>query len=290
MKILLGKTFGIGNAVLSFPLLQCLLDHGHCVDVLVGDSPDDAGAREIFKIFFPKVIVFVNRVVDRQYDFAIMSIPFDGRWINGFHFFADCVLDGRRRPGDVSTLGFSMWEKHESEYQLENARELGIQVELKKTKVHRTQGPIFLGVGFKRDAGGFGLSKHFGNDRFISVLNHIQKIDPDLKFISIGNERDVEECLNPISKSCENLSIEKSMGLGQTVRRIMYECRGYFGNDTGLMHVAALLGKQTFGLFSDPGLVIKNPPLVDDGLAILFRDYSDSQIANFVVDFFSEKF
>ena len=47
MKILVGKTFGIGNSVLSIPMIKLLSTLGS-VDVLIGSTNDDFGAFNVF--------------------------------------------------------------------------------------------------------------------------------------------------------------------------------------------------------------------------------------------------
>lgn len=47
MKILVGKTFGIGNSVLSIPMIKLLSTLGS-VDVLIGSTIDDFGAFNVF--------------------------------------------------------------------------------------------------------------------------------------------------------------------------------------------------------------------------------------------------
>jgi hypothetical protein len=111
-------------------MLKAIASLGCTVDVLVGSTPDDVGALEVFidlKAYANCIRhIWVDRVGFEApvYDLAIMSIPFDGRWRNGVDFQAKEVLDGRTRP-DPSTTGLSSWKKHEVMYQLENAFYLG---------------------------------------------------------------------------------------------------------------------------------------------------------------------
>jgi ADP-heptose:LPS heptosyltransferase len=53
----------------------------------------------------------------------------------------------------------------------------------------------------------------------------------------------------------------RMLGLNASFQMISSECSSYVGNDTGMMHVAASMGKPTLGIFNFPGTEVKNPPL-----------------------------
>lgn len=267
MKILVGKTFGIGNSVLSIPMIKLLSTLGS-VDVLIGSTNDDFGAFNVFNALKKNYGFIENIFIDNAnndfYDVAIMSIPFDGRWKNGIHFNAKKVLDCRKRPGNVVRLGFDMWEKHESLYQIDNYFELigkdevfnsGITSEFLKQS--DKENLIYVGIGYKKDAGGFGQSKHFGNENFIDLLNQISEKLPDVKFISTVATSDVENA-KKIKSGVKNYDF-KVMNLDDSFI-IITKCKAYIGNDTGMMHVAASCDIPTYGLFLSRYLVVKNHP------------------------------
>lgn len=289
MNILVGKTFGIGNACLSVPLIKALRSLGHQVDVLIGQGPDDHGALEVFMYFmenhgFSPKSLYTDQVPEGvNHDLAIMAIPFDGRWQNGVHYRAQIVLDERKRPDNVERLGFDMWKRHEVEYQMDSARYLGFESETPDGQIDeaifkypRDTDLVYLGVGYKRDPGGFGLSKHFGNERYFQLMRAIRKIRPTTTFVSTCGvadwiqtgvalkKRTFED--NPMAGSyygCKVTSVTEAI---QRVRT----CTAYLGNDTGMMHVAAALGLPTLGLFAYPDLLVKNPPYTARGRALLF--------------------
>ncbi len=285
MRILVGKTFGIGNAVLSVPMVKSLMTIGQ-VDVLVGSGPDDLGAREVFETLFHTENtlwngwnrVFLNAVPESEgvYDAAVMAIPFDGRWQNGTHYRAERVLDCRKRPGNVERLGFDMWEKHESLYQMENAYELGYAGDVPSSSFMspRVQDPdlVYLGLGYKRDAGGFGLSKHFGNGRYAGLVDAVRRLRPGVKFVSTGGPTDMIQTAYQIHKA--RGFVDESftffpLGLKMSFE-VIAQCSAYIGNDTGMMHVAASMGMPTCGLFAYPDLVTKNPPFCERSRSIVF--------------------
>lgn len=286
MKILVGKTFGIGNAVLSIPMLRALSTLGE-VDVLVGSSSDDIGAASVFlqlqKFTGGKLPLrlHLDRADDTRYDVAVMAIPFDGRWQNGVHYKADRVIDGRKRPGNVERLGLDMWLKHEAEYQLENAVELGYSGELPSSQFVSSEkhdcNLIYVGIGFKRDPGGFGRSKHFGNERLVTLMRRIRELKPGTKFISSGGLADFLEVGGPIAKAHPDLYTFEFIDLGRSFDLVSI-CHAYIGNDTGMMHVAASCNLPTYMLTALPGSEIKNPPLCERRICRAFDDTTDPHV------------
>lgn len=301
MRILVGKTFGIGNAVLSVPMIKALFSIGN-VDVLIGDSSDDFGARAVFEALmetWPSPARYISRLHvgaipqdEEPYDVAIMAIPFDGRWQNGIHYRAHRVIDGRKRPDNIERLGFDMWKKHEVEYQMDNARELGYTGETPDTSFlsHGVSNVdrIYLGIGFKRDAGGFGLSKHFGAERYGKLLRSIRTRHHGVHFISTGSPVDVIEAYHisrnyggPIGDAYSFMQRDLAHSF-----EMLKTCSAYIGNDTGMMHVAASLGIPTCGLFAYPELTVKNPPFCARSNSIVFDGTtSPDEVADNFVNF-----
>lgn len=295
MRILVGKTFGIGNCVLAVPMIKALSTLGD-VDVLIGSGNDDFGAATVMANLLNEGVIkalYIDRVTSGvEYDFAVMAIPFDGRWRNGTHFRAKDVFDGRRRPGDVDRLGFDMWEKHEALYQMENAYRLGYPADAAVPDsgflppVVRTPDLIYLGIGYKRDPGGFGLSKHFGSERFAELIKHVAKLRPQVQFVTTGGTADWVQTIPRIVMGLgddRHLLRFNSLGL-QASFKLAAECEAYIGNDTGMMHVAASAGVATCGLFAYPDLVTKNPPFCDRSKSIVFGPDFPS------VEFIAEQF
>lgn len=288
MRVLVGKTFGIGNAILSVPMIKAISGLGHQVDVLVGTGPDDYGASDVLMYFMenhttsPKCMYTDEVPHGVDHDYAIMAIPFDGRWKNGVHYRAKIDLDGRKRPGNVEELGFHMWKQHEVEYQMENVLLMGGRyldvpsLSIDERTYPRDSDLVYLGIGYKRDPGGFGLSKHFGNERYFQLMKAIRRIRPTTRFMSTCSVGDWIQVGVPLKKrmfednpmlgqvyNCKASSILEAL---HTIR----SCAAYLGNDTGMMHVAAAFGLPTFGLFAYKDLLVKNPPYTERGRALLF--------------------
>lgn len=278
MKILVGKTFGIGNAVMAIPMLKGILSLGHEVDVLVGTTPDDGGASQVFSSFrdYQGTLghIFFDFVpLDREYDLAIMAIPFDGRWREGTHFRAKEVWDGRTRP-DPSTTGLISWKKHEVEYQWDHVVTLGGD----GTKVaacdflsfpQRQEKTYYLGVGYKKDEAGFWKVKHWGNENFIKLARLILDEDPENKIFATGDIRDMQLSLGPIARGLnfDRRFVFSSPSLHDSFITAS-RCECYVGNDTGMMHVAAASGSLTLGLFFLENSIVKSRPWGPGGFFI----------------------
>lgn len=245
MDILICKTFGLGNAVMAVPMIKALesLRHVGRLDVLIGSTKDDVGAHNVFKHLWIEGHIdnlYVDDALDHDYDVAILSIPFDGRWKNGLHFHADEVMDGRTRP-DPNTIGLVSWNDHESLYQIENARKLGYASSIipSTSFMRRTvdqEKAIYLGVGYKKDDAGFWSIKHWGNDKFAKFIELFLDEFKDWKIISTGDILDWKltlQKLKGISNRCEFSITSLDTAMEQIQR-----CPLYVGNDTGMMHVA----------------------------------------------------
>src|SRR6185503_17293386 len=112
---------------------------------------------------------------------------------------------------------------------------------------------VYLGVGYKRDPGGFGASKHFGNTRFAALISEIARRRPSARFISSGPIVDMAESGVRIGQGAPlglygfKLTSGSPHGLLESFS-LLSGCGAYIGNDTGMMHVAASLGLPTMGL------------------------------------------
>jgi len=248
MKILVGKTFGLGNAVMCIPMLKALRSlKPERLDVMIGDTPDDFGAYDIFKYLLKNGIIDsinINVSRDYVYDVAIMSIPFDGRWRNQEHYRAYRVMDSRTRP-DPSTTGFISWKKHEIEYQMDNARELGYKDKVPDCSfygdVDSNNFDIYIGVGYKKDAAGFWKKKHWGNEKFAELITLLldDNGNKDLTIWSTGNTLDWGLSLGPIQRLVSNNRFKPDITTLDNAFKKLSTCGLYIGNDTGITHVAA---------------------------------------------------
>lgn len=269
LKILVCKTFGIGNAIMSIPMVKALATLGP-VDVLVGRTPDDNGAFDVFKMLKNHFGVIEDIHVDLVkkdivYDVAVLAIPYDGRWVNGVHFKSKAVIDGRPRP-DPSTMGFSSWKKHEVLYQMENAEALGYKGEVPSMEFFYPPQPfnqktVYLGLGYKKDAAGFWKQKHWGNENYAKLVSLISESSDPYYVVTTGDMSDIQMTIKPIQDAVgkEKLVLRHPTSLVACFD-VVARAHVYVGNDTGMMHVAASLGNRVIGIFNFENLSTKNHP------------------------------
>ena len=267
--VLYGRVFGTGNAVMSVPAVKAIASVHGPVDILVGGRPEDGGSWSVFNALrrnYPWVVgdIFIENVpLDRPYAVAVMAIPFDGRWRNGVNFAADEVIDGRPRPpladGSEAPLGFSSWLKHEAEYQMEDAQLLGHRIGQRPSSAFLPEpvdfgdGTVYLGIGYKRSNDAIWLRKSWGPQNFSRFCRAL----PQTKFFSTGNVTDLQQVARYIDAPNFDFRVTTWEGSFEE----MSDSSAYFGNDTGMMHVAASLGRPTFGLYAFENLDVKNHPL-----------------------------
>lgn len=269
MRVLVGKTFGIGNAVMAVPMIKALNTIPNLsIDILVGSTSDDVGAFQVLShMVRPPAKLCVDSALEGDYDLAIMSMPFDGRWQNGVHFRAKEVWDGRTRP-DPSTTGLISWDRHEIDYQVDHARRLGFTGECPSTSFftprERDPSKVYLGVGYKKDAAGFWKVKHWGNENYASLAKLILEKYPEKRIRLTGDISDLKESILPIFGRVADYRLSFQLPSLEESFRVLSGCGSYVGNDTGMMHVAASCGLPTVGLFfMGPKSVTKSAPRYD---------------------------
>lgn len=273
MKVLVGKVFGIGNAVLAVPMIRairnsCALSQ---LDVLVGTGPDDAGAYEVMSYLLSSGVIdslYRDRVpYDGMYDVAVMAIPFDGRWRNGEDFHAHIVLDGRTRP-DPRTVGLSSWKKHEVLYMMENLIDMGLdEPEGDGQFLDSSFGPhpsdgryVYLGMGYKKDPAGQWKVKHWGNESYAELA--ILLLNENVFIRTSGDAADMQMTMGPVWNMTgrdQHFKISPSRSLRDAFKEVAGAVM-YVGNDTGMMHVAASQHIPTIGLFFMENSIVKNHP------------------------------
>lgn len=263
-QFLFGKVFGIGNCVMAIPAIKALSSIG-VVDLLIGSTPDDVGAFDVLSPLKGTYVrdIYINSVqLDIKYDCAIMSIPFDGRWRNGIHFYANEVIDARPRPGDPNIISLDSWEKHESEYQMDTARIFGYTGSmpsfsfLNDKLTFKDKDLVYIGMGFKRDANSFWSKKHWGNERFVEFINAVKKLRPQTKFITTGGNIDLPVMVEVSRQTGMQFSV---LSLSNSFKTVSM-CSSFFGNDTGMAHVAASCEIPTYVMTAFQKSETKNHP------------------------------
>jgi len=274
MKVLVGRVFGLGNAVMSVPMLKAIKSLGHDIDILIGSTPDDVGSLEVFKYLKGNVIDHIYLDIRHEfiYDLAIMAIPFDGRWKNGIHYKAKEVWDKRTRP-DPSTSGLISWKKHEVEYQMDNAIKLGYSGEIPDTSflplIRRIDhDDVYIGVGYKKDDNEFWKIKHWGNNNYIELIQKILNSQDDVRVISTGDILDYKFTLQPIKNaiSDERFQVEIKNLCKSFID--LASCKNYIGNDTGFGHIASSLEMNVITINNLENSITKNHPWCNENKRI----------------------
>jgi Glycosyltransferase family 9 (heptosyltransferase) len=280
---------------MAIPAIKALKSMGHKVGVLVGITPDDTGALEVMRVARDAGIVdgvFVHQtngfvqqipfkdgqsfpdsdIMKIEFDLAILSIPFDGRWQNGVHFRAKRVVDGRTRP-DPSTIGLGSWVKHEVEYQMETPFGLGYPLSKEEPYIPgcsflpHLSGELFghpfriyLGVGYKKDAANFWRVKHWGNELYVELIKRLLASDPKLEIVSTGDTQDVQYSLAPIIRGVDDRRFRVHSTSLENSFKIIQSCGMYIGNDTGMAHVAASCGRKVITVHNLENSIVKSHP------------------------------
>lgn len=269
MKVLYCKCFGLGNAVMAIPAIRAFSEVFGPIDVLIGTTPDDVGAADVFlelRNNYPGIIdqIWFDAVpLHLQYDLAVLAIPFDGRWREGVHYNAKRSIDARPRPGDHNVLGLDSWKMHEAVYQLRNLEAFGLVDGIPESRflsqrdLQVDENLIYLGIGFKRDRDNFWSKKHWGNERYAEFIREVTRLRPGTKFITTAGQVDTQVAAE-LSRQT-GISVYYA-GLPRSFP-VLAKCKAYFGNDTGMAHVAASMERPTYMMIAFPGSEIKNPPL-----------------------------
>lgn len=294
--VLYVRCFGLGNAVMAVPAVRHLLDLGHEVDVLVGNSADDFGASDVFlclRDFLrdPKLHVFINELPSRRHDYVVLAMPYDGRWGDGTGL-AEHVIGGLPRPLDAlggtaapGPSSYLVWKKHESEYQLDDARAVTLSSAASERSFMRRPArtrhqSIYLGIGHKRDD--VSLGKHWGNERYAELILELLRLRPELEIRTTGGPNDLVKTIVPIKAILGKDLQYRLRWLSAELRpsfSLLSQTWMYVGNDTGMMHVASSFDMPSFVLFGYPGLSTKNPPTAAGSRCLEFwRDDIDPKL------------
>ena len=269
---------------MAIPAIKALrsLDPLGRLDVLVGSSSDDAGAAQIMGFLRERGIIS-NLYVDRcddvsvEYDLAIMSIPFDGRWKNGNHFRAKAVVDGRTRP-DPATTGLVSWKKHETQYQLDLVQAIAgrffscdekdirtFDSSFFPTKSFPDMRNFYLGVGYKKDLAGFWKIKHWGNENYSNLLKLLFRNHLCDRVYVTGDSADFTASIAPIMRNVNDNRLVYIGAVGGVALTQSFEvisrCGTYIGNDTGMMHVAASMDLSVVAPFFLENSIVKSRPI-----------------------------
>jgi lipopolysaccharide heptosyltransferase II len=285
-RILIVRTDRIGDVLLSTPVIKALRDTYHNAYIAMMVSPY---AKDIVEgnpyldevIIYDKdakhkswgrTIKFSCNLKKRRFDLAIILHPTNR--VHLITFFAAIP----RRIGYARKLGFlltdrikhtkQLGEKHESEYNLDLLRYLGIQTRDKnlfmpiKQESEKWVEDLFRQEGINKDdrllaihPGASCPSKIWPNERFAEVANRlIEKYG--FKVLVASGPKDITLAQNVI-KNMHYLAINLA---GKTsisqLASLFKRCQLFISNDSGPVHIASAVGIPVISIFgrSEKGL------------------------------------
>jgi ADP-heptose:LPS heptosyltransferase len=259
VRIVVLQMWGLGNAVLTTPLLQALKQDGHAVDVVV----ERGRAAGLAFQDWPEVIdkLWVEHAPkDKKYDVGVFAHPVSG--------YAKRAVYKKRLSLRIpkNPEGY-MWgfKKHEAEYIFDFASMLGfegempgLRVPLPQARPQIPQPAVALGPGYLKTHPDW-KKKHWGNEAYAKLAKRLY--ERGYSPIIVGGPGDKEDADEIEQMAPVALNVCGRLPFTQTVGLLM-ECEAFIGNDSGLMHVAAAVNLPTVGVFmmTNP---VKNRPWCD---------------------------
>jgi len=264
MRIAVVQLMGLGNAILTTPLISALHSLGNEITVIANLA---RGAEPAFAEW-PVVTQLCDHLPEGAgpFDLAMWCHPI---WGN---------VDTVRALGVIPTLfpepcmqsGGGEWQarflKHEIEYLLDMARRFGFASAAPPLRLRHHPQPeqpkrIAIGIGYLKD--GHWNRKHWGNENYRQLCRRL--LDNDYRPVLVGDAADWERDGRIIAQEA---GVDSLCGLPlEEIIDHMSGCEAFIGNDTGLMHAAAALGRPVVAIFVASN-VVKSRPWCDRHVVI----------------------
>jgi ADP-heptose:LPS heptosyltransferase len=282
MRILVVQIYGLGNAIMTTPLIQALNVLGEATQSADGKFKSkhevfaacDRKRRATWTIL--EDALGKGRVVDYLAEDVVQSMKFDLLILaSGFRNLKtkykiprliSPLPDSGKAKGQTAYAG--LFKKHESEYLLDAARSLGFIGGSPLPKVYSTCDvaleltgkPVAVCIGYyKGDK--WSAGKHWGNQKYADLCSEMYLLG--YRPLLIGGEVDHED-----ATEIAELAGHKVMDLCspdmdvRTVFGVIKKCCACVGNDTGFIHAAAAMDVPTLALFNvSVSSPLKNAPL-----------------------------
>lgn len=249
MRALVCVVHGIGNCIRTLPLINALNLLGYKVDVRLNRK---RGAEPIFKAHAGVAKVFDTAVKLSGYDVACCT------QICG-HFHKGCAIGrktlmiepGRVRPSGPPSLGG--YKKHEIDYNMDLARELGYTGELPSFDLTTADSPanfkganvVALGIGYlKMDD--YSYRKHWGNEHFARFAELLAKAGFLPVLLGGASDRSNAEDITKLANT-ELVSYWDQLSLAQTFD-VLSQCRAVVCNETMMVPAASALSVPCLSL------------------------------------------
>jgi len=258
LNVLVAMDDGMGNGLMTTPMIQIVHANGHTVDVVCSY----VRCQEIaFKHWDCVKNVFdVNQMRSKMvYDAALWS------WnLKNLRSVVKAKLHYMFSvPGKDSDDWIKRFKKHEVLYNVDQALKIGCKFdEVPKLRVYSNPVEVNLkkvaiGIGYLKSKPHWKvkwIAKHWGNDNFRNLCDKL--LAAGLIPVVVGDAKDYDDDGHHIM--LPGMQTVCGRPLQQVVDEIA-KCSLYVGNDTGLMHVAAALGKPCVASFQ-MGSMLKNHP------------------------------
>lgn len=250
-RVLVLQMWGLGNAILTTPLVKAIRSKGHEVDVLV--EKGRAGSLA-FQDWDEIGHLWVgNAPPEITYDHAFFAHP-------AKHYIRRAVYRKAHEPRIKDTGKGYMWsfDDHEVEVLCDMARSAfnyqdetpELRVPLPECAPQIPTHAVALGIGYLKSHPQW-AKKHWGNAEYASLAKHLYA--DGYTPIIVGGPDDCENARDIESKAPMVLNLAGRLPFTQTVG-VLQSCVAFIGNDSGLMHVAAAVDIPTAGIF-----LITNP-------------------------------
>jgi len=261
MRVLIAQIYGLGNAILTTPLIKALSSMGatghtaHEVHVVV--DPKRKSSIEVFKSCpGVKKIWKMNDVeAIRKSHFDVLVMCCDYEPLVTRYAIPRVEWGYLRRKNLPRGKWFQSWPMHELEMAFTVARKFGYQGDIPtphvpvndEMKIDYSGPKLALGIGYyKGDK--WSKNKHWSNEKFGSLAKRMQMLG-GLTFI-LGDKQDQKADGHKIQKIAGRCAISLCGKLGlKGTFGALNACDIYVGNDTGLSHAAAALGMPALSVF-----------------------------------------
>jgi lipopolysaccharide heptosyltransferase II len=283
-KILVIKFGGIGDVILSTPLLKNLrnfykqaeinfLTDLKCRDVLM-DNPDinrvltfDLGKDNSLRLLKTVRRKKYNLIIDLYCNPRTTFLTFYSRaeYRTGFNFprrgYAyNLSVDGRYKVGDY----------HHADFGMLALERLGIPVKFRETYINISAGHrLFADEFFEENnlnvtdvigipiSGGWESKKYKMKD-YTELIKTVNK-KYNFKYILIwGTEAEKKECRS-INRNLPEITFIAPKTTVRYAAALMQKCRAVIANDSGLMHTATAAGVPVLGIFGPTSPHLQGP-------------------------------
>jgi ADP-heptose:LPS heptosyltransferase len=285
MKILVIKSYGIGNAIMASPMIRALNESGHEVHLLCDAGPLGGPVKALYEGWerlksireYNCTLASANETIkwynEQNFEAVVHSFPADSL----FSFLVPFIKCDYRKPLQI----VSGWEKHESEYNMDLVKGLinpdlsdkilpevpcrGELVEKIKDNLNlHSNNTIYVAVCPSYKHEGMWWKKNWGEANFAKLID---LFPPESHVILVGGKDDIAACNNIAMQTKRKttnvagmLNIKETTALFSFVDIVV-------ANDCGPAHLAVAMDAPTFTIFG-PTSIVKNRPLGNNSYVV----------------------